>query len=213
MLYYQEIPHDVDAIARRAILSYLKKSFVEGHIRPRSPPEYVETKVRETIRVWNLDIPEANYEKYVVNCIHLGYAPFQHTSYDLQIAIALFSFCAMIFDDAVLVDATAIQEFVPRFCAGKRQTCRVLDHLVETSSDLCAYLHEYGANTVFSAVLMYTNQELWDGKGAKDLVLRPDAEGYIEYSRIKNGIAEPFAFSIWPKSLGVDAGEYIQAIP
>ncbi|KAK7688327.1 hypothetical protein QCA50_008699 [Cerrena zonata] len=145
--------------------------------------------------------------------MHLGYAPFHHASYDLQVALSLFTFCAMIFDDAVLIDPNAVQEFVPRFCDGKPQLAPLLDRFVEAASHLRGFLHEYGANSVHSALLMYVNEEVWDAKGAKNMVLHPDAGGYIEYARYKNGVAEPYAFGIWPKALFSDTGEYIQAMP
>lgn len=204
---------DAGAIARQAILSYFEKSNVKERFPPRSLPQSVEVKVRKVIHSWNLDIPAEKYEKYIVNAMHLGWAPFTHTSYDLQVALSLFTFCALIFDDAMLVDPKAMQEFVPRFCDGKPQLAPVLGRLVEAANDLRTFLHEYGANTVHSALLMFANEEVWYGKGAKDLVLQPDAGGYIEYSRYKNGITEPFAFSIWPKAICNNTGEYIQAVP
>ena len=204
---------DPTDITRRVIMSFLEKTGVAARFPPRSPPQYVETKVRETIESWNLDIPKEKYEKSLVNGMHLGYAPFHHAPYGLQIALSLFTFCAMIFDDGVLVDPSAMRGFVSRFCDGEPQLAPILDRFVECASNLRRFLHEYGANTVHSALLMYANEELWYTQRANKLVLRPDAGGYIEYSRYKSGVAEPYAFGIWPKDICDNTEDYIQAIP
>ena len=85
--------------------------------------------------------------------------------------------------------------------------------MVEATNNLRQFLHEYGANTVHSSLLMFANEELWYTRHTDKLVLRPDAGGYIEYSRYKSGVAEPYAFGIWPKDIFDNAEDYIQAIP
>ena len=204
---------DTTNVTRRAILSFLEKTGVAAHFPPRSSPQFVETKVREIIQSWELDIPKEKYEKTIVTGLHLGCAPFHHVSDEFQIALSLFSFCAVVFDDATLVEPNAMREFVPRFCDGKAQLAPILDRLIETASHLRQFLHEYGANTVHSALLMFANEELWHAQHPKQLTVQPDAGGYIEYSRYKNGIPEPYAFAIWPKAICENAEDYIQAIP
>ena len=200
-------------VARRVIVSFLEKTGVMARFPPRSPPQDVETKVREIIQSWDLDIPKDKYEKSIVSGIHFGTAPFQHTSHDLQISFSLFSFCAFMFDDAALIDPNAMREFVPRFCDGKPQLAAVLNRMVEAASSIRHFLHEYGANTVHPALLMYANEELWYAQRPKQMTIHPDAGGYIDYSRYRGGIAEPYAFAIWPKAICESAEDYIQAIP
>ena len=200
-------------VARRVIVSFLEKTGVTTHFPPRSPPQHVETKVREIIQSWDLGIPKDKYEKTLVAGLHFGYAPYQHTSYDLQIAFSLFSFCVIAFDDAALIDPNAMRDFVPRFCDGKPQLAPLLDQLVNTANDLRPFLHEYGANTMHPALLMFANEELWYTQHAKQSMIQPDAGAYIEYSRYKTGITESYAFGVWPKAICEGAEDYIQAIP
>ena len=176
-------------VARQVIVSFLTKTGVTAQFPPMSPPLCVETKVREIIQSWDLDISKDKYEKYIVTGVHTGYAFFQHASYDVQVAFSLFSFCVIIFDDSVgLVDPNAIRDFVPRFCDRKPQLAPILDRMIEATTNLRPFLHEYAANAVHSALLMYANEELWYTQRAQKLVLRPDAGRYIEYSRYKSEI-------------------------
>lgn len=198
---------------RRAIMSFLEKTGVAAHFPPRSPPQYVETKVREIIQSWELDISKDKYEKTIVTGLHLGCAPFRHVSDEFQIALSLFSFCVVVFDDATLVEPNTVREFVPRFCDRKAQLAPVHNCFVEAANDLRQFLHEYGANTAHSALLMFANEELRHAQHPKQLTMQPYAGGYIEYSRYKNGIPEPYAFGIWPRDICDNTEDYIQAIP
>ena len=201
------------AIARKAILNFLQKSRAGARFPPRMAPPTVETRTRETIKSWKLGIPEHLYEKYIVTGIDIGFAAYQHTAYDLQIAVSLFTFCATIVDDVALIDTQALREFIPRLCTGRPQLRPILDHLVHTTVALREFFPEYPANTLYSAVLSYVNEEVYCGNEAKQLVLSPEAGQYVEYSRFKGGIPEPYALCIWPKDICPDVGEYIQAVP
>ena len=119
----------------------------------------------------------------------------------------------MLDDGAALIDPNAIRDFVPRFCDGKPQLAPILDRMIEVTNDLRQFLHEYGANIVHASLLRYVNEELWYTQHPKQLTMQPDAGGYVEYSRYKTGIPEPYAFAIWPKAICENAEDYIQAIP
>ena len=200
-------------VTRRAVLDYLQRSRAAAHFPPRTPPVVVETQTREIIRSWKLDIPEEAYEKCIVAGLALGYAAYQHTSYEFQIAMCLFTFCATIVDDATLVNYQALREFTPRLCTGKAQLRPALDHFIQTITALREFLPEYPANTLYPALMSYVNEEVHCGNEAKELIFGPSSGPYLEYSRSKSGIPEPYALSIWPKDICPDAGEYIQAVP
>ena len=200
-------------ISRKAILNFLQKSRAAARFPPRTAPPPVESKTREIIRSWKLDIPEHLYEKYIVAGIDIGFAAYQHTTHELQIAVSLFTFCATIIDDVALVDTQSLREFIPRLCTGRPQLRPILDHFVQTTVALREFFPEYPANALYSAVLSYVNEEVYCGNEAKELVLSPEAGQYVEYSRFKGGVPEPYALSVWPKDICPDVSEYIQAVP
>lgn len=200
-------------VARQSILYFLQKTRAAELFPPRTPPPVVDATVRDTIRSWKLDIPEHLYERYIVAGLDIGFAAYHHTSYDHQIAMSLFTFCATVIDDATLVDNQALREFIPRFCTGQPQLRPLLNRFVESIVTLREFYPEYPANTLYSAVLSYVNEEVYCGNEAKELLLSPEAGQYVEYSRFKGGVPEPYAIGIWPRDICPDVGEYIQAIP
>ena len=201
------------AISRRAILHYLHKSHVEARFPPRTIPPSVEARIRESIESWKLDIPEEVYQKCLAVAFGMGYAAYQHTSQDLQVAISLFTFCATLVDSAVWVDIQAMREFVTHVCTGNTQFHPILDRFLQTATALRQFFPEYTANILYIALLAFVNEEVCCAGEAEQLVLSPEAEQYVDYSRFRSGISEPYAISIWPKDICPDLAEYIQAIP
>lgn len=204
---------DVTAsVARRSILDFLRRTKCEAYFPPRTPPPAVEAQVRETVRKWNLDQTEEYYEKHLIVGLDIAYAAYQHTPYEVQIAVALFTFCATVLDDAA-IDMRATHEFIARFCAGEPQLHPILTRFIETAGALREFVPEYTANTIYPSMLSFVNEDLYGRKGAQQLVLCADSGDYIDYSRFKGGMPEPYAVCIWPRSICPDAEEYVQALP
>lgn len=180
---------------------------------PRTPPVAVEEKAREIVKSWKLDIPEETYERYIVIGLDIGYAAFQHTPHAVQIAVSVFTFCATMFDDAAGTDIAAMREFIPRVCDGRPQLHPILTHFVECTGALREFLPDYTSNMVHTGTMAFANEELCGWQDANKLTLHPDAGNFVEYSRYKNGISEPYAACIWPRSMCPDVGEYVQAFP
>lgn len=200
-------------IARRSLLRFLQESRFAERFPPRSPPPAIEAQVREIVRSWKLNIPENTHEKHLIVGVHFGYAAYQHTPYAVQIAVALFTFCATMFDSGVVDDMQALREFIPRFCAGQPQLHPILTQFIATVGALREFLPEYSANLVYPSMMSYANEELYCWKGANELTLQAESGSYIEYSRLKSGMPEPFIACIWPHTMCPDVGEYVQAFP
>ena len=200
-------------MARGFVLDFLQRTRFPDRFPPRTPPTNVEARTREEIKSWHLDVPEEEYEKRLVVGLDIGYAAYQHTSYDVQVAMALFTFCATMFDDAIGPDMKAMQEFIPRICTGQPQLHVILTQFIRSASLVRGYLPDYTANMVHTCMMAYANEEVCGWKDANTLDLRPEAGNYIDYSRYKNGISEPYAACIWPSTMFPDVKEYIQAFP
>ena len=201
------------ANARRVVLDFLQRTRFPDRFPPRTAPPAVETKVRETVKSWKLDITDQIADQYIVVGLDIGYAAYQHTPYEIQIDMTLFTFCATMFDDAVGTDMNAMREFIPRICRGKPQLHPILSHFVDYADKLTGYLPDYTANMVHTGMMAFANEELCGWKDANQMTLKAEASNYIEYSRYKNGISEPYAACIWPSELCPEVSEYIQAFP
>ena len=199
--------------ARRIILAFLEKTRLADRFPPRTAPPAVETKVRETVKSWKLGITDEMTDKYTVVGLEMGYAAYQHTPHTVQIAVSLFTSCLTMFDDAAGANMQSMQEFIPRICRGKPQLHPLLTHLIECADVITQYLPNYTANMIHSGLMAFVNEEISGRENENQLTLKPDASNFIEYSRYKSGIPEPYAASIWPASICPDVSEYIQAFP
>ena len=106
-----------------------------------------------------------------------------------------------------------MREFVTHVCTGNSQVHPILDRLLQTTTALRQFFPEYAANILYPALLSYINEEVYCAGEAEQLVLNPKAKRYLDYSRLKGGIPEPYVIRIWPQDICPDLAEYIQAIP
>lgn len=201
------------AFLRRYTLDFFQKTRLTERFPPRSRPVVVETTVREATRAWKLDISDEVYEKCIVVGLDMGYASYQHAPHALQIAVALVTFCATMFDEAVVGDVQAMREFCPRLCTGQPQLHPILTRFVEAGGVLRGFLPDYTANMVYPCLMAFANEELFCWGGANEITLHPEGANYIDYSRFKSGLPEAFVVCIWPRSMFPEVGEYVQALP
>ncbi|KAI0792632.1 isoprenoid synthase domain-containing protein [Abortiporus biennis] len=80
------------------------------------------------------------------------------------------------------------------------------------TSGMQPYFSTYSANAIGSSFLEYCNSEMLLRRH-KDISLIPDSSRYIEYIRMKEGMAEAYAAFIWPECVCPDLKEYLQALP
>ena len=138
---------------------------------------------------------------------------YKHNPDDVQIAVALFTFCASLFDDARGMDIQAMREFIPRFCTGQPQLHPILTHLIESARMVAEVLPQYTANTVYISLLAGCNEELCCCEGISNIISSAHAGTFEEYSRSKSGLPEPYVATIWPLCTFPKVSEYIQAFP
>ena len=66
-------------IARRSLSDFLQRTKFPERFPNRLPPPSVERSARETVRSWQLDIPEHIYRKHLDVGINIGFAAYQDT--------------------------------------------------------------------------------------------------------------------------------------
>lgn len=195
------------------VRGFLQKINFVGPLPRQKYPPTVEKAVRRTINSWNLALSKDVCEAHLTVGLDIGTVTYGHTTDSIQIAIALFTFCATLFDDARGMDMQAMREFIPRFCAGQEQLHPILTHLIESTKMLADQLPQYTANKVYISLLAGCNEELCCREGTNRLTLSSYAGTFIDYSRSKSGTPEPYVAAIWPRSAFPDVSEYIQAFP
>ncbi|CAL1702646.1 unnamed protein product [Somion occarium] len=198
------------SLTRDAVQSFLQRSRLVQRFGSRVPPSPVESKVRETIHSWNLGVLEDILEKSIANGLGIGFMSYQHASYELQVVISLFTACNFLFDDCV-VPPEALQQFGRRFYRQLPQLHPVLDKFIEMAVALGDYYPLYSADMICAGTLQYGSEEILLSERSDLSTLQPGATEYIEYSRLKGGIPEPFAYCAWPSSICPDVNEYISS--
>lgn len=203
---------DYHTLSRDIILQYFDKTGVHHRFGSRKVRPDVEKKTREVIASWNLGLPDRVREKYTITGLDIAATAYRHvTSPDVQVCIALNTFCTAIFDDG-RVGKEAMLAFAPRFHQGIAQLHPVLDLFVQNLRDMNDMFTRYGANAMISSCMEFANAEMFL-REAKDLRLTPESFQYIEFIRLKEGFGEAYAIFIWPRSMCPDTKAYIQAIP
>jgi len=199
--------------ARTAVRRFLQVTGLHKHFGARTHPA-VRDAVFETIESWNLQLPDSVWRESALTSLDIATTSYRATTIDQQIAIALWTFFAVIFDDNV-IGLDAMREFVPRFYKGLPQTHPALARYVEVTLDLAKHYSSTTANSLISSTMEFANTELFTREcGEKvGLHLQKESSGYIEQVRLKDGVAEGYAICIWPHDMCPDVTAYIQAIP
>lgn len=201
------------AQARHALLRFFHATGLHNHFGARTHP-VVEDTVLKTIQLWGLQIPDGVWQKYAFCALDIATTAYRATTVDQQISVALFTFLATLFDDA-LMGLDAMREFVPRFYGGLPQTHPILTRFHQMTLELGTYCPHITANTLVSATMEYANAEVFVREGRDQVASRLQRESseYIEYVRMKEGIPEVYAVLVWPRDMCPDVTQYVQAIP
>ncbi|KAK7683864.1 hypothetical protein QCA50_013242 [Cerrena zonata] len=201
-------------LARGPLLSFLQRTRAVERFGPHLPDPAVDRRVREVIQSWELGIAPHKLEIPIKTGVTIGAMSYRHTSFEVQVAVALFCFTAVCFDDKI-IDAQARREFLPRYYHNQPQLHILLDKFLESAHTLGRLVPSYGANIIFTGLLEYCNEDILhsDQPVVASHSLKKQASNYVEYVRMIDGIPGPFVVAIWPESLFPDVKEYVQALP
>lgn len=192
--------------------------FPEAMPNPLSEVQRVYPSVNEMIqqrlREWDLPIDKKACNAKFNAGYHIAVNTYNHIrSPEMQAEIALYTGLMFVVDDG-LVDPRAVEEFVPRLCAGSRQLHPVLDHFVETCHTLQRSYPTFGANSIYASTIDFVNAEHFQGRDeAQDLRLSGDSAPYVRYMRDKDGVGAAYAAFVWPKDRFPNSADYIQVFP
>ena len=159
--------------------------------RARGGP--LEKRVREVVQEWAfVDIPPARLEACLVTGIDIGGTAYAHTHLDTQVYTALFTFLATCFDEDV---ASADVGFTARFHAGLPQEHPLGQRFAQILHETDKHFLPFAARAIVNSALAYMDQNVFD-RESKELHLHNAAQQYVEWKRMKNGMAEAFSFFI-----------------
>ncbi|KAF9237731.1 isoprenoid synthase domain-containing protein, partial [Melanogaster broomeanus] len=132
----------------------------------------------------------------------------------LQIWIAIFTGYAICIDDMperFPEEMQNIRAFNDRFVRGEKQGNAVLDAFADTLREIPrVFGGSVPANLVTTSILNFVTANVIEWE-TRDMQILATAKQYPTYQRTLSGIAEAYAFMVFPSDLPF--GQYIQAIP
>ena len=109
-------------------------------------------------------------------------------------------------------DPTALTTFQHLYLTGQPQVDPFFDHFTAQFRGLWEHYHPIGANVSVSALIDFVSgcylEIMTEG-----MKINPVAAHYPDYVRLKSGIADFYAFAIWPAAQFPDITVYVQALP
>ncbi|THH31856.1 hypothetical protein EUX98_g2330 [Antrodiella citrinella] len=199
---------------REILLQFLHRIGVTGLLDSDTPQTRLVTqKFFDVVSSWDLELSDKDHAKYASVGLLIATRSYRYAPVDVQVAIAIYTFLCITCDDPGILPNDVIRDFAPRFFSGSKQRHPILTHLVEHLAVLREHYATFSANAIAVSTLDFINAEMFvrDEGGAE--VHRPEALGYIDYMRWKNGVGEAFVVFIWPKALFPETRTYVQAIP
>ena len=74
------------------------------------------------------------------------------------------------------------------------------------------YFLPFATRAIVNSALTYMDRNVFD-RESKELDLHDAAQQYVEWKRMKNGMAEAYAFFVWDRYSFPNIYTYVQAIP
>ena len=172
----------------------------------------VNQRVREIVGTWDINESYAqSVHANLVAGVAIAIAAYRHTPLATQVHIAIYTLLIISVDDLIM-GTDAVEEFMMRLHSGIRQLDPILQYLVENLAAMPDYFPADAAKAISTSSLVFINQTLLDKK-LERMPVHQEAREYVESKRIKNGVAEAYAYFIWDKETFPDVQVYIQSIP
>ena len=115
-------------------------------------------------------------------------------------------------DKAAREDPTPFSLFQQRYLASERQLDPVLDRFAIHLRDMWKHYPVGSANAIVSSAFDFVNgcylERITEG-----MKINPNASRYPYFLRSKTGVAQAYAFMIFPSAQHPDITSYIQAAP
>ncbi|GJE84889.1 terpene cyclase [Phanerochaete sordida] len=143
--------------------------------------------------------------------IDMGRVVFKHLPVTAQVRIAVRTALCIPVDDFD-TGLENIAEFVDRFHSGRPQLHPMLDLLAQELGRTPEYVHSYGAAGIVTSTVQFVASEVME----RDVGAQPVSEAapeFLMYRRLRNGIADAYAYPIWDKTQFPSPSVHIQAVP
>jgi hypothetical protein len=115
-------------------------------------------------------------------------------------------------DCAGKCDPVALATFQHRYLTRQPQLDPFFDHFTAQFRNVWEHYHPIGANVAVSALIDFASACYLEVM-TEGMKINPVAAHYPDYLRLKSGVADFYAFGIWPAAQFPDITAYVQAVP
>lgn len=109
-------------------------------------------------------------------------------------------------------DPVALVTFQHHYLTRQPQVDPFFDHYTAQFTNLWKHYHPIGANVSVSALMDFASACYLEIM-TEGMKINPAAAHYPDYVRLKSGVADFYAFGIWPAAQFPDITVYLQAVP
>lgn len=198
---------------RNTLLSFFERSGIATRFSFRGVPDALADSFYALARSYKLGLSEDQLNGYGTVGLVMAATAFRHTPFEVQVAIASYSFQSCIIDDEEVLSPEVLSEFPPRFFHGDKQLHPVLTLWADTLANMPQeHFPPYPANVITTNSVDFVSAEMLvrnEAQGGPDV----KAIGYADYIRMRNGLGDTFAAFIWPRKLFPQAKTFVQAFP
>ncbi|KAI0820535.1 Trichodiene synthase-domain-containing protein [Trametes gibbosa] len=207
-------PVNIITVARLAVSSLISRLAPHPGWRDLQfdPDGSVERRVRSIVAGWEPELTALRrFEPGLISSVDIVTSCYNHAPLDVKVHIALYNTLAILTDDSEIASA-ALDAFMERFYSCAPQLHPHLDHMVDMLRRMPDYFSSYGAKTIIQGTVEFINVNALE-PSTQRMPLSPDAISYVITRRMKNGVADPYAAFIFPKSDFPDGTTWMQALP
>lgn len=143
----------------------------------------------------------------------MGEMSYHHHDYELKFLISLFTFFMIYIDDrSSRYDPAPFAAFQQNYALQRPQLDPVLDHFAGCLASMWNYYDPFTANAIVASALEFINGCYLESLTA-NMEVNPCADRYPYFLRSKTGVAQAYAFMIFPKAVHPSPRSFIQAAP
>ncbi|OCH89690.1 terpenoid synthase [Obba rivulosa] len=193
--------------ARAAIAGFLRRLDITILSHPRDLE--LERRVDEIMQTWKgLPCPR----HCVVPSIAIAISGYAHIhDFDTKVFIAVLTSIAVTLDSPEFLATLPFEDFHYDVVTGRiQERSGYLGEFVRCLQDAWKYFPRFSAATIFTSGLDFVNAALLESTGT---TVATGALPFVEYRRIKTGVAEAYAHFIWDGAQFPNEVEYAQVIP
>ncbi|KAI0090557.1 isoprenoid synthase domain-containing protein [Irpex rosettiformis] len=204
--------HEVWKKHRTTITEFLQRVRIPVEVLCSPSREAVEKLVLDHTKGWeNMGFTSDRWRPFLKAGIDLGAVGYGHTRVDVQAHIALFTVLFFCIDEFV-ASAEALDGFSARLLSGTPQLDPLLDCMVDSLRHMPDFFLPYAAKCIVLSAIEFIDSCLHD-KDVEGMKLHTAALPYINFKRMRNGLAAVYAFFVWDKFSFPNVSTYIQVIP